>query len=112
MLLSNGPGDPERLQDVVSMTKQVIEAGFPVFGICLGHQLITWALGGSTKKMKYGHHGGNHPVVDTQTGACFVTSQNHSYASEAETLPPLLQQYGSGMQMTTPSKDCSAQTRE
>jgi len=88
MLLSNGPGDPERLQDVVSMTKQVIEAGFPVFGICLGHQLITWALGGSTKKMKYGHHGGNHPVVDTQTGACFVTSQNHSYASETETLPP------------------------
>jgi carbamoyl-phosphate synthase small subunit len=88
MLLSNGPGDPARLQDVVSMTKQVMEAGFPVFGICLGHQLITWALGGSTKKMKYGHHGGNHPVVDTQTGACFVTSQNHSYASEAETLPP------------------------
>ena len=88
MLLSNGPGDPEQLQDAVSMTRQVIGAGLPVFGICLGHQLITWALGGTTKKMKYGHHGGNHPVVDTQSGTCFVTSQNHSYASEIETLPP------------------------
>ncbi|MGH0052028.1 MAG: glutamine-hydrolyzing carbamoyl-phosphate synthase small subunit [Sphaerochaetaceae bacterium] len=88
LLLSNGPGDPERLQEAVSMTKQVIEANLPVFGICLGHQLITWALGGTTKKMKYGHHGGNHPVVDTQTGKCFVTSQNHSYASEESTLPP------------------------
>ncbi len=87
MLLSNGPGDPERLQEAVAMTKKVMEAGLPVFGICLGHQLITWAIGGKTIKMKYGHHGGNHPVVDTQTKACFVTSQNHSYASDEDSLP-------------------------
>ncbi|MGE4452909.1 MAG: glutamine-hydrolyzing carbamoyl-phosphate synthase small subunit [Sphaerochaeta sp.] len=87
MLLSNGPGDPQRLHGAIAMTQEIIGAGLPVFGICLGHQLITWALGGTTKKMKYGHHGGNHPVVDTQSGSCFVTSQNHSYASDEAHLP-------------------------
>ncbi|NCC65405.1 MAG: carbamoyl-phosphate synthase small subunit [Spirochaetia bacterium] len=87
MLLSNGPGDPERLRGAIAMTKEVMKT-MPVFGICLGHQLITWALGGKTKKMKYGHHGGNHPVIDTQTKACFVTSQNHGYESDASSLPP------------------------
>ncbi len=86
MLLSNGPGDPALLTEAVAMTKEVMEK-LPVFGICLGHQLITWALGGSTKKMKYGHHGGNHPVIDTRTRSCFVTSQNHGYASQEESLP-------------------------
>lgn len=87
LLLSNGPGDPALLQDAVAMISQVMTI-LPVFGICLGHQLITWALGGRTQKMKYGHHGGNHPVIDTRTKACFVTSQNHGYASQEETLPP------------------------
>ena len=86
MLLSNGPGDPERLSGAIAMTKEVMKT-MPVFGICLGHQLITWALGGKTKKMKYGHHGGNHPVIDTQTKACFVTSQNHGYESDETSLP-------------------------
>lgn len=86
MLLSNGPGDPALLQDAITMTREVVET-LPVFGICLGHQLITWALGGRTLKLKYGHHGGNHPVVDLRSGACFVTSQNHGYASDPDSLP-------------------------
>ncbi len=87
LLLSNGPGDPALLGDAVTMAKEVMDS-LPVFGICLGHQLITWALGGRTMKMKYGHHGGNHPVIDIRTKACFVTSQNHGYASVEESLPP------------------------
>ncbi len=86
MLLSNGPGDPALLQDAITMTREVSKT-LPVFGICLGHQLITWALGGRTLKLKYGHHGGNHPVVDLKSGACFVTSQNHGYASDPDSLP-------------------------
>ena len=86
MLLSNGPGDPALLTEAVTMTKAVMDS-LPVFGICLGHQLITWALGGRTYKMKYGHHGGNHPVIDIRTKACFVTSQNHGYASQEDSLP-------------------------
>lgn len=89
MLLSNGPGDPAQLTDAVAMTKEVM-ALMPVFGICLGHQLITWALGGRTQKMKYGHHGGNHPVIEARTKACFVTSQNHLYASLEASLPPVV----------------------
>lgn len=90
LFLSNGPGDPERLQDAVAMVKGVMES-MPVFGICLGHQLITWAVGGKTEKMKFGHHGGNHPVIDLQTGACFVTSQNHGFTSSTTSLPPDVQ---------------------
>jgi len=90
MLLSNGPGDPALLQDAIAMT-QLVAKEMPVFGICLGHQLITWALGGRTLKLKYGHHGGNHPVVDLKSGACFVTSQNHGYASDPDSLPPDVQ---------------------
>lgn len=90
MLLSNGPGDPALLQQAIAMTREVAKT-LPVFGICLGHQLITWALGGRTLKLKYGHHGGNHPVVDLKSGACFVTSQNHGYASDPDSLPPDVQ---------------------
>ncbi|MGE4583958.1 MAG: glutamine-hydrolyzing carbamoyl-phosphate synthase small subunit [Sphaerochaeta sp.] len=86
MLLSNGPGDPALLIEAVEMTREVITK-LPVFGICLGHQLITWALGGRTIKLPYGHHGGNHPIIDLDSKACFVTSQNHGYASEEASLP-------------------------
>ena len=86
LFLSNGPGDPELLQDAVSQVKACL-GKIPVCGICLGHQIITWALGGRTKKMAYGHHGGNHPVKDLDTGKTFVTSQNHGFMSDMESLP-------------------------
>ncbi|WP_320130514.1 glutamine-hydrolyzing carbamoyl-phosphate synthase small subunit [uncultured Sphaerochaeta sp.] len=90
LFLSNGPGDPALLTGAVLMTQEVI-GKLPVFGICLGHQIITWALGGKTIKMKFGHHGANHPVKDCFTGKTFVTSQNHGFMSEIESLPPLAQ---------------------
>ncbi|MCH3917504.1 MAG: glutamine-hydrolyzing carbamoyl-phosphate synthase small subunit [Spirochaetia bacterium] len=86
LFLSNGPGDPARLQGAVEMTRKVI-GKMPVCGICLGHQLITWALGGRTVKMKFGHHGANQPVTETTTGKTFVTSQNHGFMSERSSLP-------------------------
>ena len=86
LFLSNGPGDPELLQDAVAQIKACI-GKLPVCGICLGHQLITWALGGRTVKMTYGHHGGNHPVKDLDTGKTFVTSQNHGFMSDMASLP-------------------------
>lgn len=86
LFLSNGPGDPELLQDAVAQIRACI-GKLPVCGICLGHQLITWALGGRTVKMTYGHHGGNHPVKDLDTGKTFVTSQNHGFMSDMESLP-------------------------
>ena len=86
LFLSNGPGDPELLQDAVAQVKACI-GKIPVCGICLGHQIITWALGGRTVKMTYGHHGGNHPVKDLDTGKTFVTSQNHGFMSDIGSLP-------------------------
>ena len=86
LFLSNGPGDPELLQDAVAQVKACL-GKIPVCGICLGHQIITWALGGRTVKMAYGHHGGNHPVKDLATGKTFVTSQNHGFMSDMESLP-------------------------
>lgn len=86
LFLSNGPGDPMLLSEAVAMTKTVMEV-LPTVGICLGHQLLTLALGGKTTKMKFGHHGANHPVRDMFTGRTFVTSQNHGYMSEASSLP-------------------------
>ena len=86
LFLSNGPGDPELLQDAVAQVKACL-GKIPVCGICLGHQIITWALGGRTVKMAYGHHGGNHPVKDLDTGKTFVTSQNHGFMSDIESLP-------------------------
>jgi carbamoyl-phosphate synthase small subunit len=87
VLLSNGPGDPAVLKHAAELTKSLI-GKLPLFGICLGHQLISLAVGGSTYKMKFGHHGINHPVRDEQTGKVFVTSQNHGFAVDAHTLPP------------------------
>jgi len=86
LFLSNGPGDPALLQNAVTMIKEVI-GKMPICGICLGHQLITWALGGKTVKMKFGHHGGNQPVTELSTGRTFVTSQNHGFMSDKASLP-------------------------
>lgn len=86
LFLSNGPGDPARLTDQVAQVARCITK-IPVCGICLGHQLITWALGGRTVKMVYGHHGGNQPVKDLDTGKSFVSAQNHNYMSDMDSLP-------------------------
>lgn len=86
LFLSNGPGDPEYLKEAVQMTKECITQ-IPVCGICLGHQIITLALGGKTVKMPFGHHGGNQPVKDLDTNKTFVTSQNHGFMSDKASLP-------------------------
>lgn len=81
ILLSNGPGDPKDLTDAVENIKKLVGKK-PMMGICLGHQLLGTSLGGKTYKLKFGHHGGNHPVKDLKTGRIYITSQNHSYALE------------------------------
>ena len=88
VMLSNGPGDPAGLPYAVEATRQLIDAGTPIFGICLGHQLIGRALGGSTSRLKFGHHGGNHPVQDLRTGAVAITAQNHNYQVDTASLDP------------------------
>ena len=87
VFLSNGPGDPEMCDYAVSAVKELLDSGKPVFGICLGHQLLGLALGGKTKKMPFGHHGGNHPVQDLDSGKVMITSQNHGFEVDADTLP-------------------------
>lgn len=86
IFLSNGPGDPAALPDVVENLRALLEGAgdIPVFGICLGHQLLCLALGGETYKLKFGHHGGNHPVRDEGTGAVAITAQNHGFAASVE----------------------------
>ncbi len=79
VMLSNGPGDPEGLPYAAEAVRKLIESGLPIFGICLGHQLIGLALGGKTARLKFGHHGGNHPVQNLQTKKVYVTSQNHNF---------------------------------
>lgn len=86
VMLSNGPGDPAGLPSIVAMVRQLLDSGLPVFGICLGHQLIGRALGGETRRLKFGHHSGNHPVKDLRSGKVLVTAQNHNYAVEPTTL--------------------------
>jgi carbamoyl-phosphate synthase small subunit len=88
VLLSNGPGDPAGLPYAVAATRELIEAGVPIFGVCLGHQLIGRALGGSTSRLKFGHHGGNHPVQDLRTGKVAITAQNHNYQVDIASLDP------------------------
>jgi carbamoyl-phosphate synthase small subunit len=88
VMLSNGPGDPAGLPYAVEAVEQLIASGTPIFGICLGHQLIGRALGGETTRLKFGHHGGNHPVQDLRTRQVQVTSQNHNYTVLPETLNP------------------------
>ncbi|MEM0989637.1 MAG: glutamine-hydrolyzing carbamoyl-phosphate synthase small subunit [Pseudomonadota bacterium] len=88
VFLSNGPGDPaETGKYAVPMIRGVIDAGKPVFGICLGHQVLALALGGQTKKMRTGHHGANHPVKDLETGKVEITSMNHGFTVDADSLP-------------------------
>jgi carbamoyl-phosphate synthase small subunit len=85
LLLSNGPGDPEALEGLIQTVRGLV-GRIPIMGICLGHQVLALALGGRTYKMKFGHHGINHPVRDVQTGAVLVTSQNHGFAVDPESL--------------------------
>lgn len=87
VFLSNGPGDPEPCDYAIAAAAQVIDAGIPTFGICLGHQIMALASGAKTFKMKFGHHGANHPVKDLDSGRVSITSQNHGFAVDAATLP-------------------------
>ena len=88
VFLSNGPGDPEPCLYAIEAIRQILEAQIPVFGICLGHQLLGLASGAKTLKMKFGHHGANHPVLEIDTGRVLITSQNHGFAIDEATLPP------------------------
>ena len=87
VFLSNGPGDPEPCDYAIAAIQKFLEAGVPLFGICLGHQLLGLATGARTLKMKFGHHGANHPVQDLDTGRVFISSQNHGFAVDEATLP-------------------------
>jgi carbamoyl-phosphate synthase small subunit len=87
VFLSNGPGDPEPCDYAIEATRELIEAGYPTFGICLGHQIMALASGAKTFKMKFGHHGANHPVKDLDSGRVSITSQNHGFAVDEKTLP-------------------------
>ena len=87
VFLSNGPGDPEPCAYAITATRELIESGLPTFGICLGHQIMALASGAKTFKMKFGHHGANHPVKDLDTGRVSITSQNHGFAVDEKTLP-------------------------
>jgi carbamoyl-phosphate synthase small subunit len=87
VFLSNGPGDPEPCTYAIESIRQILATGTPVFGICLGHQLLALASGAKTVKMKFGHHGANHPVLDIDTGRVMITSQNHGFAVDEASLP-------------------------
>lgn len=87
VFLSNGPGDPEPCDYAIAAIKTIVDSGIPTFGICLGHQLLGLASGAKTHKMKFGHHGANHPVQDLETQRVYITSQNHGFAVDAATLP-------------------------
>jgi len=87
IFLSNGPGDPEPCDYAINATRQFLETDLPVFGICLGHQIMGLAAGGQTMKMKFGHHGANHPVIDIASGRVMISSQNHGFAVDESTLP-------------------------
>ena len=90
VFLSNGPGDPQPCDYAIDAAARIVEAGVPTFGICLGHQILALASGARTFKMKFGHHGANHPVKDLDTGRVSITSQNHGFAVDADQLPARL----------------------
>jgi len=90
IFLSNGPGDPQPCDYAIKAIQEFLQTEIPVFGICLGHQLLGLACGATTAQMKLGHHGANHPVQDLASGKVFITSQNHGFSVQAETLPPTL----------------------
>jgi carbamoyl-phosphate synthase small subunit len=87
VFLSNGPGDPEPCTYAIDTIRTLLDVGIPIFGICLGHQLLGLATGAKTQKMKFGHHGANHPVVELDTGRVIITSQNHGFEVAESTLP-------------------------
>jgi carbamoyl-phosphate synthase small subunit len=86
VFLSNGPGDPEAVDGAPEHIRSLVDSGMPVFGICLGHQLLTLALGGTTFKLPFGHHGANHPVRNLRTGSVEITSQNHNFCVDPNSL--------------------------
>ena len=86
IMLSNGPGDPAENVEIIKEVKKLYDSNVPIFAICLGHQLMALATGAKTYKLKYGHRGGNHPVKDLETGRVYITSQNHGYAVDEESL--------------------------
>ncbi len=90
VFLANGPGDPEPCDYAIAATREFVRRGIPTFGICLGHQILALACGARTYKMKFGHHGANHPVKDLDTGRVSITSQNHGFAVDAASLPKTL----------------------
>ena len=88
IMLSNGPGDPETCVSIIEEIRQLYQTDIPIFAICLGHQLMALATGAKTYKLKYGHRGGNHPVKDLSTGRVYISSQNHGYAVDSESIDP------------------------
>ncbi len=90
VFLSNGPGDPEPCDYAINAIREIVDAGIPTFGICLGHQLLGLACGAETVKMKFGHHGGNHPVQELATGRVMITSQNHGFTVAEDSIPDTL----------------------
>ena len=86
VFLSNGPGDPAAVDYAVDAVRELVATKVPIFGICLGHQILGLALGGKTYKLKFGHHGANHPVMDLATGKVEITSQNHGFAVDVDSL--------------------------
>lgn len=111
VFLSNGPGDPEPCDYAIAASKELIEKGIPTFGICLGHQIMALASGAKTLKMKFGHHGANHPVQDLDSKQVLITSQNHGFAVDAATLPANCRVTHVSLKMPCESSDCPAMQR-
>jgi carbamoyl-phosphate synthase small subunit len=88
IMLSNGPGDPKECTEIIAEIKKLFDSNVPIFAICLGHQLMALATGADTHKLKYGHRGGNHPVKDLETGRVYISSQNHGYVVDVDTMDP------------------------
>jgi len=86
VLVSNGPGDPKKCEETIECVRELVEENVPLMGICLGNQILALALGGDTYKLKYGHRSQNQPVVDMETGRCYITTQNHGYAVDAASI--------------------------
>ena len=87
IMISNGPGDPKECKDIIKEIRKIYDTDIPVFAICLGHQLMALSVGGDTHRLKYGHRGANHPVKDLETGRIYISSQNHGYVVDEETIP-------------------------
>lgn len=94
IMLSNGPGDPKECESIIKEIKKLYDSNIPIFAICLGHQLMALATGADTHKMKYGHRGANHPVKDLATGKVYISSQNHGYVVDSNTIDPEIAEVG------------------